>query len=49
MVDIDAPGLICRITCGGARTMAVEGRIRGGGGGTFRISLEENTPHPIDD
>ncbi len=37
--DADAPGLICRITAGGAKTMAVKGRIKGGD--TFRMSLGE--------
>lgn len=37
--DTDAPGLICRITAGGAKTMAVKGRIKGGD--TFRMSLGE--------
>ena len=48
MVGTDVPGLICRITCGGARNMAVKGRIKGGGA-TFRISLGEYTLRPIDD
>ena len=37
--DTDAPGLICRVTAGGAKTMAVKGRIKGGD--TFRMSLGE--------
>jgi integrase len=35
--DTDAPGLICRITAGGAKTMSIKGRIRGAG--TFRMAL----------
>jgi integrase len=37
--DTDAPGLICRVTAGGAKTMAVKGRIKDGN--TFRMSLGE--------
>jgi alkylation response protein AidB-like acyl-CoA dehydrogenase len=45
LVDTDTPGLICRITSGGARTMAVKGRIKGGP--TFRISLGAYTLRPL--
>ena len=46
LVDNEAPGLICRITSGGARTMAVKGRIKGGA--TFRMSLGEFSLRPMD-
>jgi integrase len=46
LVDTDAPGLICRITSGGAKTMAVKARIKGSS--TFRISLGEYTLRPLD-
>ena len=45
LVDTDTPGLICRITRGGAKTMAVKGRIKGGP--TFRISLGTYTLRPL--
>lgn len=46
LVDIEAPGLVCRITSGGARTMCVRGRIKGGT--TFRITLGEYSLRPLD-
>ena len=46
LVDTEAPGLICRITRGGAKTMAVKGRIKGGP--TFRMSLGAYTLRPLD-
>ncbi|MBT3808396.1 MAG: acyl-CoA dehydrogenase [Rhodospirillaceae bacterium] len=45
LVDTEVPGLICRITRGGAKTMAVKGRIKGGP--TFRISLGAYTLRPL--
>ena len=46
VVDTEAPGLVCRITAGGARTMGVRGRIKGGP--TFRVTLGDYSLRPLD-